>query len=109
MSTPDPRQPNIVFILIDDMGWRDLGCYGSPFYETPGLDRLAAEGARFTDAYAAAPVCSPTRASLLTGQYPARVRVTQYIGGHGVGTLLDVPYYRCLPTHEVPLARALHD
>jgi arylsulfatase A-like enzyme len=109
MSTPDPRQPNIVFILIDDMGWRDLGCYGSPFYETPGLDRLAAEGARFTDAYAAAPVCSPTRASLLTGKYPTRVGVTQYITGHGVGKLLDVPYYWCLPTHEFSLARALRE
>ena len=52
-------RPNIVLILIDDLGWRDLGCYGSAFYETPNLDRLAAEGVRFTDAYAAAPVCSP--------------------------------------------------
>src|SRR4051794_37908414 len=96
MSTADPRQPNIIFILIDDMGWRDLGCYGSTFYETPALDRLAGEGARFTDAYAAAPVCTPTRASLLTGRYPARVGVTQYIGGHGVGKLADVPYFWCL-------------
>src|SRR5436853_7404890 len=81
MSTPDPRQPNIVFILIDDMGWRDLGCYGSPFYETPGLVRLAAEGARFTDAYAAAPICSPTRAALLTGKYPARLNLTDWLPG----------------------------
>jgi arylsulfatase A-like enzyme len=109
MSTADPRQPNIIFILIDDLGWRDLGCYGSTFYETPALDRLAAEGARFTDAYAAAPVCSPTRASLLTGKYPARVGVTQYIGGHGVGKLLDVPYFWLLPTHEYSLARALRE
>ena len=64
------RRPNIVFILIDDLGWRDLACYGSGFYETPNLDRLAAEGVRFTDAYAACPVCSPTRASILTGKYP---------------------------------------
>ncbi|WP_246082944.1 sulfatase-like hydrolase/transferase [Nonomuraea diastatica] len=81
------RRPNIVFILIDDLGWRDLCCYGSTFYETPHLDALAAQGALFTDAYAAAPVCSPTRASLLTGRYPARVGVPQYIGGHGVGEL----------------------
>lgn len=109
MSTPEPRRPNILFILIDDLGWRDLGCYGSTFYETPVLDRLAAEGARFTDAYAAAPVCSPTRASLLTGKYPARVGVTQYIGGHGVGRLTDVPYHWLLPTHEYSLARALRE
>src|SRR4051812_50194825 len=91
MSTDAARQPNIIFILIDDMGWRDLGCYGSTFYETPALDQLAAEGARFTDAYAAAPVCSPTRASLMTGKYPARVGITQYIGGDGGGGAPDRP------------------
>ena len=69
-------QPNIIFILIDDMGWRDLGGYGSAFYETPNLDRLAAEGMRFTDAYASCPVCSPTRASIMSGKYPATVGVT---------------------------------
>lgn len=100
-------RPNIVFVLIDDMGWRDLGCYGSTFYETPRLDALAGEGALFTDAYAAAPICSPTRASLLTGRYPARVGVTQYIGGHGVGRLDDVPYHQFLPTNQYSLARAL--
>ncbi|MEZ4679102.1 MAG: sulfatase-like hydrolase/transferase [Caldilineaceae bacterium] len=68
-------QPNIIFILIDDMGWRDLGCYGSSFYETPNLDRLASEGMRFTDAYAACPVCSPTRASIMTGKYPATLGI----------------------------------
>src|SRR5437773_8316727 len=81
-------QPNIVFILIDDLGWRDLGCYGSTFYETPNLDRLATEGMRFSNAYSACPVCSPTRASILTGKYPARVGVTDYIGGHARGKLL---------------------
>ncbi len=74
------RKPNIVFFLADDLGQRDLGCYGSTFYETPNLDRLAKDGARFTDAYAACPVCSPTRASLLTGQWPQRTGVTDYIG-----------------------------
>ncbi len=73
-------KPNIVFFLADDLGQRDLGVYGSTFYETPHLDRLAAEGARFTDAYAACPVCSPTRASILTGQWPQRTGVTDYIG-----------------------------
>ena len=62
-----PRQPNIVFFLADDMGWRDAGCYGSTFYETPNIDRLAKQGMRFTSAYAACPVCSPTRASIMTG------------------------------------------
>ena len=75
-------QPNIVLILIDDLGWKDLECYGSAFYETPHLDRLAQSGMRFTDAYASCPVCSPTRASILSGKYPARVGVTQFIGGH---------------------------
>lgn len=103
------KQPNIVFILIDDLGWADLGCYGSSFYETPALDRLAIQGMRFTDAYASAPVCSPTRASILSGKYPARVGVTQFIGGHLVGRLGDVPYFDCLPTNEYTLARALRD
>src|SRR5699024_11087126 len=71
--------PNIVFVLIDDMGWRDLGCYGSTFYETPRIHALAQQGALFTDAYAAAPICSPTRASILSGKYPARVGMTQFV------------------------------
>lgn len=69
-------RPNVVFILADDLGWRDLGCYGSTFHETPHLDRLAARGVRFTQAYAASPLCSPTRASIVTGQYPARIGIT---------------------------------
>src|SRR5213593_3197796 len=67
---------NVVFFLIDDMGWRDLACFGSRFYETPNIDRLAGQGMKFTDAYAAAPLCSPTRASVLTGKYPARLGMT---------------------------------
>ncbi len=77
-----PQKPNIVFILIDDMGWTDVCCYGSKFHETPNIDRLAEQGMRFTDAYAACPVCSPTRASILAGQYPARVGITDFIPGH---------------------------
>lgn len=104
-------RPNIVFILMDDMGWRDLSCYGSTFYETPNLDRLAREGMRFTDAYAACPVCSPTRASIMSGKYPATVGVTDWIH-HGDfhpcrGKLVDVPYVKELPLKEVSLARAL--
>jgi len=71
--------PNIVFVLADDLGWAELGCYGNRFNETPNLDRLAREGMRFTDAYSAAAVCSPFRAALMTGQYPARVGITDYL------------------------------
>jgi arylsulfatase A-like enzyme len=74
-------RPNVVFILADDLGWADLGCYGSKFYQTPNLDRLAREGARFTDAYAACNVCSPTRASILTGKHPARLHLTDWLPG----------------------------
>ena len=73
------RPPNIIFILADDLGWAELGCYGSRFNETPHLDQLAREGVRLTHAYAAAPVCSPYRASLLTGQYPARHGLIDYL------------------------------
>ncbi|HYH55210.1 MAG TPA: sulfatase-like hydrolase/transferase, partial [Anseongella sp.] len=74
-----PR-PNFVFILADDLGWTDLGSFGSTFYETPHLDLLASEGMKFTQAYAASPVCSPTRASILTGKYPARMQTTDWFG-----------------------------
>ena len=67
--------PNIVFILADDLGWGDLSCYGRPDYKTPNLDRLASQGIRFTNAYSAAPMCTPTRVGFLTGRYPARLRV----------------------------------
>jgi arylsulfatase A-like enzyme len=73
-------RPNIVVFLVDDLGQRDLGCYGSTFYETPNVDRLAQEGLQFSDGYAACPVCSPTRASLMSGQWPQRVGITDYIG-----------------------------
>ena len=75
-------KPNIVFMLVDDMGWTDLACFGSKYYETPNIDRLASQGMRFTDAYSACTVCSPTRASVLTGQYPARLHITDWIAGH---------------------------
>src|SRR5204862_4704188 len=72
---------NVVLILADDLGWADLGCYGSKYHRTPHLDRLAREGARFTDGYAACPVCSPTRAALMTGKYPARLNLTHWLPG----------------------------
>lgn len=102
-----PAPPNVVFILLDDLGYRDFACYGSTFYETPNLDRLAAQGMRFTQAYAACPVCSPTRASLLTGQYPARVGVTDWIGGNARGKLVDAPYTHYLPLEQTTLAETL--
>ena len=77
----EARKPNVVFILADDLGWSDLGCYGSRFYETPRIDQLANEGVRFTNAYAACHVCSPTRASILSGQYPARLGLTDWLPG----------------------------
>jgi len=75
-------RPNIVFILADDLGWADLPVYGNQFNEAPRLTQMAKEGIRFTDAYAACPVCSPTRASIMSGQYPARVGITDFITGH---------------------------
>lgn len=101
------RKPNIVFILVDDMGWKDLSCYGSTFYETPNIDKLFNEGIHFTNAYAAAPVCSPTRASILTGKYPANIGLTNFIGGHTKGILFDAPYIDHLPTSEISLAKTL--
>ncbi|MCK5738879.1 sulfatase, partial [bacterium] len=103
-----PKQPNIVFILMDDMGWTDLSCYGSPFYETPNIDQLLADGIQFTNAYAACPVCSPTRASIMSGKYPANVGVTNFIGGHTRGLLIDAPYIDHLPATEKSLAKALN-
>ena len=106
-------KPNFIFILMDDFGWTDLGCYGSSFYQTPNMDQFCAESMRFTDAYASCPVCSPTRASLLTGKYPATVGITDWIdwGGHlhpARGRVIDVPYLKDLPTGEYSLARALN-
>lgn len=82
------EKPNIVLILADDLGWGELTCYGNTFNETPNLDKLASQGLRFTNAYAAGPVCSPTRASILTGQYPARVGITDFLAP-STGRLLD--------------------
>lgn len=82
MGFAQNKKPNIVFILADDLGWADLPVYGNSFNEAPNLDKLASEGMRFTNAYAACPVCSPTRASIMSGQYPARVGVIDFIPGH---------------------------
>ena len=104
---------NIVFILIDDMGWTDLGCYGSDYYETPNVDRLARQGMMFTDAYAASCVCSPTRVSILTGKYPGRLHITHAIPIQGAERikeplpLIEAIYKKNLPLEEVTIAEAL--
>ena len=103
------EKPNFVFILMDDLGWMDLSCYGSKFYETPNIDRLATQGMRFTNAYAACPVCSPTRASILTGKYPARLQLTDWIPGHKQENpkLLVPKFYQELPLRETTIAETL--
>ncbi|MGQ9732824.1 MAG: sulfatase [Candidatus Zipacnadales bacterium] len=103
------RPPNFVLILADDLGWADLPSYGNTFIDTPYLDRLTSQGMRFTDAYAGCPVCSPTRASLLTGCYPARLNLTDFIPGHfRPYAKLTVPEFnQQLPPGQVTLAEAL--
>ena len=101
------RPPNLLVFLADDLGAHDLGCTGSTFYRTPALDALAAAGMRFTRAYAAAPVCSPTRAALMTGLFPARVGITNFIGGERRGRLLQADYARALPAGATTIAERL--
>ena len=85
-ASEPPARPNVVFILADDLGSMDLGCNNpATFYETPHIDRLAARGMRFTAGYAACPVCSPSRASIMTGKYPPRTGITDFIGGSRSG------------------------
>jgi len=102
-----PARPNVVFIMADDLGWRDLGCYGNSFHETPNLDRLAAQSVRFTQAYAAAPVCSPTRAALMTGKHPARRGLTDFIPGRNART--DLVLNDPLNTPAIPKALPLSE
>lgn len=87
------KKPNIVFIMADDLGYGELGSYGNSFNETPNLDKLATQGMRFTQAYAAAPICSPTRASVITGQYPARVGITDFLPEHTERWLDPAKYF----------------
>src|SRR5665213_2842559 len=82
MEAGKRKLPNIVLFLVDDLGWGDFGCYGNTFHETPNIDKLASDGLKFTHAYAGAPVCSPSRASIMTGQFPARLHLTQWIPGN---------------------------
>ncbi len=106
------EKPNIVFILTDDMGWKDLGCYGNKFTETPNIDALAQSGIKFTQAYAACPVSSPTRASIMTGKYPARLHLTNFIAGNRTDPLspvLPAPWKPYLEAREVTIAEILND
>jgi arylsulfatase A-like enzyme len=115
-------RPNVLFILADDFGWRDLGCYGSTYYRTPNLDALAARGVRFTQAYAANPLCSPTRGSILTGLWPARTGITapvchvpqvilekQLAGGNPRQRVLVAQSLTRLRTDYVTLPKVLRD
>jgi len=108
MSGPRTK-PNIVFFLADDMSLHQLGCYGSQFYKTPNIDRLAAQGMKFTNAYAAAPVCSPTRASIMTGKYPARLHLTSFIPGvnRRKEKLVTPEWTKYLPLEETTVAELL--
>lgn len=112
--------PNVVVMVADDLGWTDLGCYGSTFYDTPHLDGLAARGLRFTQAYATCPVCSPTRASIVTGKFPARLATTDWFGAPQPDAvpehprmrslpLLPAPYLDHLPLEEVTIAEAFRE
>jgi arylsulfatase A len=105
-----PPHTNVVLILADDLGWTDLTCYGSKLYETPNIDRLARDGVRFTQAYSACCVCSPSRAALLTGKYPARLHITDWIPGLPPPNpkLTEVNWTKYLPLDEVTIAAALH-
>ncbi len=107
-ATNPPERPNVVFILADDLGIMDIGAYNPrTFYETPNIDRLAAGGMRFTAGYAACPVCSPTRASIMTGKYPPRTGITDFIGGTRSGRFRPAPNQDHLALEEVTIAEAL--
>ncbi len=108
LSAAIAKPPNIVLILADDFGWTDLACYGSKTYDTPNIDRLARDGVKFNQAYSACTVCSPTRAALLTGKYPARLHITDWIPGLPPANpkLLVPDWTKNLPLAEVSLGRA---
>ncbi len=101
------RPTNLVVFLADDLGAHDLGCTGSTFHRSPAIDRLAADGMLFTRGYAAAPVCSPTRAALVTGRHPARVKITNFIAGDRRGSLLPADYLKAIPAAEVTVPERL--
>lgn len=103
------KQPNIILLLVDDLGWIDIGSYGSSFYETPNIDKLTKEGIKFTNGYSACNVCSPSRASILTGKYPARLHLTDWIEGYQkpFAKLLPPAWNMYLPLEETTIAEIL--
>ncbi len=105
----EPTSPNIIIFLVDDLGWTDLGCYGSDLYETPNIDQLAARGVKFTNAYSACTVCSPTRATIMSGKYPARLHLTDWIAGSiNEHAKVQVPdWTKYLPLEEETIAEYL--
>jgi arylsulfatase A-like enzyme len=106
----EATKPNIVFFLVDDLGWSDVACYGSKFHETPAIDQLAKEGIRFDNAYSTCHVCSPSRASILTGKYPARTNLTEWLGGRPERDYEPLHHgekLTALPDEEVTLAETL--
>lgn len=113
----DVTKPNILFVVVDDLGWADLGCYGADLHETPHIDRLASNSLLFTNSYAAAPVCSPTRASIMTGKYPARLNFTIWSEAASVAERKNQEVYKFLPpqtvenlaTEEITLAEKLKE
>ncbi len=114
-SNEATNRPNIILIMADDLGWKDLHCYGNSMVDTPAIDQLAKSGMRFTDAYSASPVCTPTRAALMTGQSPARLQITNHAGGHPPEfqlpetDLKSAAWTRHLPLAQVTLAEHLQE
>lgn len=109
-SEPDAAKPNVLVILVDDLGYNDIGANNPDcFYETPNIDAFATSAMRFTDGYAANPVCSPTRFSMLTGRYPTRVGATNFFSGKRSGTFLPAPLTNRMPPEEITLAETLKD
>jgi arylsulfatase A-like enzyme len=110
--TAEPRKLNVVFIMADDLGWADLGCYGSKYHQSPNLDALAKQSARFTNAYAGVHVCSPTRAAIMTGKWPARLGITDWLPGNGdkpTQKLLVAKLPNQLPASEKTIANHFKD
>lgn len=106
-NKPNAARPNIIYIMADDLGYFDLGCYGNPYNETPHLDSLARHGLRFTQAYSASPVCSPSRAAILTGRHPARYGLTNFIAGNRTNDASPVnpaPWNPFLPASATTIA-----
>ena len=107
----DTKKPNVIFILVDDLGWNDLGYSGSNFYESPNIDSLSKDSYEFLTAYAASSVCSPTRASIMTGKHPARVNITDWIPGFDPKNrpLLGPTDLNQLPLEEITIAEKLKE